>query len=555
MFEQEIINILKKETKLKEIKLEIPPNQELGDYAFPCFELAKIHKRNPVEIAQDLIKKIKLNKNIQKIEAKGPYLNFFIKKQKLTEQTLKEILKQKDKYGSKQIGKGKKALIEHTSINPNASPHVGRARNAIIGDSLTKILKFQGYKTEVHYFVNDIGKQIAMLVYATKNKKKFDFHNLLHIYIEINKKLKDNDKIEQEIFELLHKLEKGDSKTKKAFQKITNICIKGQSKIFSELNIKYDFYDHESKYLWDKKLKDILKKLENKTFKDENNRIVLDQQEFNLPMKVPVLVLTRNDGTSLYPLRDIAYHIDKASKGKDLNVLVLGEDHKLYYQQLKAALSLLKIEAPKVIHYSFILLKEGKMSTREGKVVLLEDFMKQAIEKAKQEIKKRQKVSKKELEKLSKIIGYGALKYSIIKVSPDKNVTFDWDSALNFDGESAPYIQYAHARIASILKKYKKPIKNKVKFDLLNTNEEINLIKKLSEFPNIVETSLKELKPYLIANYAYDLSSKFNEFYHNCNILKEKEDLKEARLLLIYCVKQVIKNSLALLNIETPNQM
>ena len=554
MFEKEIIKLLKKETKLKEIKLEVPPDPNLGDFAFPCFQLSKKYKKNPVEIAQNLSKKIK-SKFIERTENKGPYLNFFISKKPLIKQTLNEIYKKKEKYGSKQLGKGKKALIEHTSINPNASPHVGRARNAIIGDSLTRIIKFQGYKTESHYFVNDIGKQIAMLVYATKNKKNFNFNDLLKIYIKINKKIKDKPELEQEIFNILHKLEKGDKKTKAAFKKVTDTCIKGQSEIFSELNIKHDFYDYESKYLWSKKLKDIIKKLSKKTFKDENNRIVLDQKEFKLSMKVPVLVLTRNDGTSLYPLRDIAYHLDKAGRGKDFNVLVLGEDHKLYYQQLKAALSLLNIEAPKVVHYSFILLKEGKMATRSGNVVLLEDFMKQAVEKAKKEIKQRKKLSKKELEKLSKIIGYGALKYSIIKVSPDKNVTFDWDAALSFEGESAPYIQYAHARICSILKKHRKPVTNKIKFDNINTEEEISLIKKLSEFPEIVENSFKELKPYLIANYVYGLANKFNEFYHSCNILKEKEEIKKARLLLIFCVKQTIGNALDLLGIEAPEEM
>ncbi|MAG50610.1 arginine--tRNA ligase, partial [archaeon] len=386
-FEKEIINILKKEVK-GTITLETPQNKEFGDYSFPCFSLAKEYKKNPVEIAKDLVKKLKITKSIKEIKNIGGYVNFFVDKSSNTKNILEEILKKKDKYGMTDIGKNKKALIEHTSINPNASPHVGRARNAIIGDSITRILKFSNYKVEVHYFVNDVGKQIALLVLGCKSKTKFD--NLLKIYIKMNKKLEKDPKLEKKVFELLQKLEKGNKKVKDKFKRTVNICIKGQTKLFSELGINYDYFDYESKYLWSKEVTKILNKLKKtkKVFVDEHKRNVLDQSKFKLAMKSPVLVLTRSDGTSLYPLRDITYNLDKIKKA-DKNIVVLGEDHKLYFLQLKAALSLLKIKAPEVIHYSFILLKKGKMSTRKGNLVMLEDFMKECREKAKKEIIKR----------------------------------------------------------------------------------------------------------------------------------------------------------------------
>jgi len=554
-FKEQIEKAIKEEVKA-DIGLEIPPDSSLGDYALPCFKLCKIYRKAPNEIAQELCKKIKLDNIIEKVMVNGPYLNFFINKKTLTKGTLNKITKEKNKYGSKKI-KNKKILIEHTSINPNASPHVGRARNAIIGDALTRLFKFQGYKTETHYFVNDVGKQIAFLVLGCEKKKKVNFDNLLNIYINISKKAAKDPKIEKNAFELLHKLEKGDKKTIKKFRDVVKICIDGQKKIFSELDIRYDYFDFESDYLKSKETDNILNKLKktNKLFEDEEKRYVLNQKEFNLAMKSQVLVLTRADKTSLYPLRDLAYTIDKEKKKHDRNILVLGEDQKLYFQQLKAALSIINYKAPEVIHYSFVLLKEGKMSTRQGNLVLLEHFMDEAVKKAEKEIKKRNKISKAKLKKLASAIGYGAIKYNIIRVSPEKNVTFDWQHALSFEGDTGPYLQYSHARICSILRKYNKKVTDKIDYSLLKSNEELSLIKQLNNFPDIVNQSSSLLKPHLIANYLYNLSQNLNEFYHKCPILKAEDKLKKARLLLISCVKQTLANGLAVLGIEALERM
>ena len=211
-FKKEIIEFLRKEAKLENIELEVPPNSEMGDFAFPCFALAKEWKKNPVEIAKELSNKFKPTKLVKGAKSIGPYLNFFVNKEKAAQDTIKEVLKQKDKYGSSGIGKGKKILVEHTSINPNASPHVGRARNALIGDSIVRILKFNSYKVETHYFVNDVGKQIAMLVMGAEGKKKVTFEDLLKIYIEFNKKLDENPNLENKVLELLNKLEKATKK-------------------------------------------------------------------------------------------------------------------------------------------------------------------------------------------------------------------------------------------------------------------------------------------------------------------------------------------------------
>ncbi len=565
-FKEEITRILKKETKEKEINLEVPPNPSMGDYAFPCFSLAKVFKKSPNEIAEELAKKIQLSNVINKIEVKGPYLNFFVNKESLSESVLKEII-ENGGYGSLKLGKSKKILVEHTSINPNASPHVGRARNALIGDSIVRILKFQDYKVETHYFVNDVGKQIAMLVLGAEGKTNVKFNDLLKLYVKINKKVEENPELEKRVFELLNKLEKNDKTTKNKFKKIVDICVKGQTKILSELGIKYDHFDYESDYLWSKKTEEILKKLKKtkKLFTDEEGRKVLNQEGFDLAMKSPVLVLTRADGTSLYPLRDLAYHIDKKT---DDNIIILGEDQKLYHQQITVALSLLKHKAPRAVHYSFVLLQEGKMSTRKGKLVLLEDFMKEALEKAKKEIKKRHRKVKEEpkikdfptsksndFEENAKKIAYGAIKYAILKVSAEKNVTFNWEQALNFEGDSGPYLQYAYARICSIIRNYAKKVEEKADFGLLREKQEVELIKLLGNFPKVVKDATEQLKPHLISNYVYNLSSQFSLFYNACPVLRANEDIRKARLVLIECTKRVLESGLGLLGIDVLEKM
>ncbi len=552
IFKEHIIKLLKRSTQLNENEissiLEIPPNPNFGDYSFPCFLLAQKLKKNPFEISNNLSRYFFKDEFISKVECKGAYVNFFINQGKFNEITIKEILKLKEKYGSLNI-KGKKALIEHTSINPNAEPHVGRARNALIGDVIVRLLRFNGYKVETHYYVNDIGKQIAMLVLAA-NGKKPKFKQLINLYININKKIEQNPEMEKKVFELLNKLEKGNRKIKKQFNDIVKICVKGQNEILNELGIDYDYFDYESKYLFNKDCENVLNALEKtgKLFTDNENRKVLDLKEF-LPEDSSYFVLTRNDGTSLYGLRDLAYTIYKIKKAKDRNIIVLGEDQKLYFNQLKSALKLLKCKAPEIVHYSFVLLQEGKMSTRKGNIVLLTEFMEEARKKSQEELNKRKNKDKK----LAKIIGYGALKYSMLKNAPEKNVLFEWDQALSFDGESAPYIQYSYARANSILKKTK--IGKKFNFNLLNKKEETALIKTLGNFPGVISKSSRDLKPNYIANYSYELAQKFNEFYHNCPVIKENNELKNARLALVLAFTYVIRTSLNLLGIEAPEKM
>ena len=545
MFKEKLKNNLQKQLNL-DLQLEIPLKPEFGDFALHCYKL----KSSPKEIQE----KLTLPDYLEKTEIKGPYLNFFVKTEHLAKFVIETVQKEKETYASNLSGKNKKALIEHTSINPNASPHLGRARNAIVGDSITRLLKFEGYKTEVHYYVNDIGKQIAMLVLAAEGKQP-KFKELLQLYVDFNKKLESDKNLEKKVFNLLDKLEKGDKTTLKKFQEITDICVQGQANLLQKLGIDYDFFDHESKYIKEDQITFLLTKLEktNKTFKDEEGRICIDLKDYNLPMKNPILPLTRANGTSMYQLRDILYTQEKMETAHDKNIVVLGEDHKLYFQQLSTLLSLIKQKSPEPIFYSYVLLKEGKMSTRQGKVVLLEDFMDLAKKKALEEINKREIVQQNK-ETLAEQIAYSAAKFQFLKVSPEKNITFDLEEALSFEGDTSPYIQYTYARAQSILEKSISSPKS-IDFSLFKHASEKQLFLTIDQAREKTLEAINTLRITPLASYLLILAKSFNEFYHNCPVSKAEAPLAEARLTLIKIYLQVLENIAFILGITLPKHM
>lgn len=553
-YKQKLVKLIKEEINVEEVTISIPPNSELGDLSIPCFSFSKALKKSPVEIANNL--KEKINEDfIEKIDVVGGYLNFFLKKSIVIKDVIEEVRLKKDKFGSSRGGKGRRALIEHTSINPNASPHIGRARNAMIGDVIVRLLKFEEYDVNVNYFVNDVGKQIAMLVLGAKDKENITFNSLLDIYIDINKKVEENTELEKEVFELLYKFENGDEEVREHFRKVVDICINGQTGILEKMGIKFDEFKFESDYIFTNTTDKILDELKNtgKLFEDEDGRYVLNQEGYDLPMKAPYLVLTRKDKTSLYPLRDIAYTIDKINENSEYNIIVLGEDQKLYFKQISAVMDLLGYKSPECIHYSFVLLTEGKMSTRKGTLVLLEDLMTEAKAKV---ISHMEDNNRKIDDNIVSSVAFGAIKYAILKVNNEKNVTFDWESALSFEGDSGPYLQYSLARINSIFNKFDDKLPESIDYNLLKETIEYEIIKDISQFPIIVNKALNDYSPNIIANYVYSLTKKFSNFYHKCPVLNaDDKEITEARLLLLDCIKQVINNSLNLLGIDTVDYM
>ncbi len=564
LFEKKILSDLSGELKNYDIQFFQPPSMKEGHISIPCFKMAGQLKKPPGDIAGEIGTIIESLDYIDKTEVKGGYLNCFIKTDNLFDQIIRDVLTKGQTYGSLNTGVRQKLLIEHTSINPNASPHVGRARNAMIGNAVTRLLKFEGYETEVHYFVNDIGKQIAMLMLGVEDPATVSFEDLLDLYIDMNHKLDDDPNLEDQVFKLLYELENGNKEVKKGFRELVNVCIDGQTTILKELGITYDCFDYESDYLFDETLKSILNRFEEtgRLEEDEEGRLCLNLEGYALPMRSPYLVLTRKDKTSLYPLRDIAYTLDKAMKNPDRNLIVLGEDQILYHKQICAALDLLGVKAPESIHYAFVLLAEGKMATRKGRVVLLEDFMDQAYKKAYLEIEKRyDEVS----ESVAKAIGYSAVKYAILKTSNEKNVTFDWDKALSFEGDSGPYLQYTLARVFSIENKCKSEkveIMSKlnsleyVDVSLLGQADEVELIMEVGRMYDVIDSATKSLSPHFLANYLFSLAQKFSKFYHSHSVINAgNDDLIMARMALIQAVKQAMINGFEILGLDVIEKM
>ena len=540
-----------------EVPLSKPPDSAMGDYAVPCFRLAREVGTPPVSLAQQIRDHLRQRDlaalGIAGVEAQGPYLNVFLAKGDLAARVIGDILAAGAGYGARGTGLGKRALVEHTSINPNAPPHLGRARNAWIGDTLVRLLRFEGYALEARFFVNDVGRQIALLVLGVGDRRP-DFQQLLEIYVATNRRLEQDTGLEREVNLLLERLESGDRETRAAFRRVVEISVHGMRELFGDAGVRYDRFDYESDYLTPERHRQIVAQLRatGKLFEDEHGRLVLDLEGFKLPSRNPVLVITRGNKTSLYVLRDMAYTIDKVAAAGDLNLVVLGEDQKLYHRQLQAALSLLGTDAPAPVHYSFVLLGEGSMSSRQGNLVLLEEFVAEAKRKAAAELRVRGHDADPVV---AKAVAYSALKYSFLRVANDKQVVFNWDQAMSFEGESGPYLLYSHARICSILRKYGRELPAGADYSVLEAEPETALIKLLDEMPDQVTRALRIRSPHVLANYVFAVARQFSSFYHACPILQEAAPLREARLLLAAATRQVLANCLGILGIEPLQRM
>jgi len=550
-----------------EPKLEIP-NEDLGDFSFPCFNLAVIIKKSPEDIAEEIASRIKKSRWIKKVKTTRGYVNFFIDKQLLVSSTLKSIDHKKEDYG-KLKKKNKKVIIEHTSANPNGPLHVGRARNPIIGDTLVRIFKVAGFNVESQFYLDDMGKQVAILTWGIGNLNLKDIpvstynksdHKNVGFYQIANKLMKDDEKISKEISNIIKNSERGDIKTIELIHKAYSPVLKGINESLKHINITIDKYIHESDFVKNKSVDIVVEKLKKSKYcGNENGGFYLDIESFGIHGRNTKFFFTRSDGTTLYATRDIAYHLWKG-KHADILINVLGEDHKLESKQVEIALNLLNVKTvPKPIFYAFVSMHGGKMSTRHGRVVYLDDLIEECVNRAYKEVKIRRglELSEGKMREISEIIGIGSLRYNIIKVQPEKDIVFKWEDALNFEGNSAPFIQYAHARACGILSKMGKNKDDKdANYLLLEHDSEYNLVKKIAKFPMVIEDAAKGFKPHIIASYLFDTASQFNQFYRDCHVLSEKNPyLKKARIALVNSTRIVLKNGLDILGIIAPEEM
>lgn len=533
-----------------EIKVEYPPKDEMGDYSIQCASLRNEEHNNPIEIANYIVSNFDDNmKCFREIKTMGPYVNFYLDYNTFSKKIIEQIEKS-EKYGSMNQGNNEALLIEHTSINPNAEPHIGRCRNSLIGDFMSNLYKFTGYDVERHYFINDLGKKIALLLIGIEKYglASDDFSSILDVYVKISKDAKENEDLEKQAFDYLELVENGNEDMIEKFKNITDKCVEGQMKIFDELNIHFDVFTHESDYVYNKYLKNILEKLDErgKLKEDELGRYYVDLSDYDIPTKSPVLVLTRSNKTSLYPIKDIAYSMHKIDLNDKNNFIVLGEDQEVYMKQISAVLDILGYKSPELISYSYVLLDGDKMSTSNGTVVLVTDFMKAVKETLLKEFEKRNtKISEEKLQ----ILCNACIKFTMLNVSKKKIVNFNLESATSFTGESGMYILYSLVRINSILKNNEMTLVDEIcyKHDIEN-----KIVKELSYFPEIINDLLKSNEPAHLTKYIFGLTQQFSRFYEQVNISNEEDVvLKSSRIRLLKSIDKVIKEALSILGIDS----
>lgn len=560
-FKELICKEISNQVKLDENKitdlLEIPPKPELGDYAFPCFILAKELKKSPVEIAADITKKINLD-FLEKIESQGPYVNFWIKKETLAKEILSNIEKELT------VDKKDKILVESPGPNTNKPLHLGHLRNMLLGVSLKNILTEIGHTVVPVDVVNDRGIHICKSMLAYKlfgngetpesTGKKGDYF-VGDYYVKFAQELKKDPSLEEQAKEMLVKWEQEDPETIELWQKMRDWCLEGFRESFKKFNVKHDKAYYESKTY--KKGKEIvLNGLKQGLFeKDEDGAIFVDLEEKGLGKKV----LLRGDGTSIYITQDIQLAKERYEDyNMDRIVYIVGSEQKYHFKVLFEVLKLLGFSfAEKCYHlsYGMVYLPEGKMKSREGTIVDADTFKDNMIELAKKEVKERYPDLREELlEKRAEIIATGAVNFFVLKYDAHKDFVYDPKQSLSFTGDTGPYVQYTHARICSIQRKAKVN-SNKPDYALLTLESERNIINKLAEYKDIVNVSAENYKPSTIANYLLEISQVFNNYYHETQILIEEEKLKEARLFLINKIKYVLANGLALLDIKAPEEM
>ena len=541
------------------------PSVEGADLAVPCFTMAKALRKAPAVIAQELAGKITPKGSIASVSAVNGYLNFAMDQSIMVEGTLKDILEKDEAYGS-HPAKGIRVNVEHTSTNPTGPIHVGRARNPIIGDTLARCFKMCGYDTSTEYYVNDVGKQVVILTWGvnnltedqvdmTEDRDKTD-HKWVAYYRLANKMMESDPAVQEEIADMLRRFEAGDHEVIDTVRKTAEGMLGGLRETLGNIGVTLDTYTWESRYIADGSARRVVEDLKKSKYagQEENGAWYLDLKDFGIHGKNTKFTFTRADGTTLYTTRDLAYHLDKFTRA-DRVIDVLGEDQKLGSKQLCSALEILGCERlPEPMFYSFVSLPEGKMSTRKGVVVYLDDLIDEAVARAYEEVKSRRTdLSEDRMREIARIIGIGAIRYNVIRVQPEKQFVFTWNEALNFDGNSGPFLQYSHARACSMIRKAG-DFKRSVDASKLTDESEIKLVKVLAKFPDIITSAAEDRRVHLLPAYGHEVASAFNQFYAAVPVLSAK-GCRDERITLVDCTRIVLRNVLRCLGMGAPEEM
>ena len=564
-FKSIIAQELAKVTNIDEIEqyIEIPSNKEMGDYSLPCFKLAKELKKSPQIIANEIKEKLKLDEDIvEKVQVVNGYLNFFINPKAIINTVFQEIEAKKEQFGSSTIGNGKNIVIDYSSPNIAKPFHIGHLRSTVIGGALYKIYKFLGYNVTGINHLGDYGTQFGKLIEGYKrwgdeyNIEENPIDELTKIYVRINNLCKEDESVLEECRNNFKKLEEGDKYCTELWQKFRSLSLKEFQKVYDLLDVNFDSLNGEAFY--SDKMGEVVNLLEKsgKLVESEGARVI-DLEDKQMP---PCLI-EKTNGSTTYATRDLAailyrartYNFDKA-------IYVTSYEQILHFKQVFEVAKLLGLDEKytnNLVHVPFgmVMLKTGKMSTREGNIIKLEELLNEAISRASTIIEEKNP-NLENKEEVAKRVGIGAVIFNDLYNSRIKDEIFDWDTMLNFNGETGPYLQYMYVRTNSILEKVEKIEKiSNIDISVLEDEESINLIKEIYFFGDIIKQAAIKDEPYIISRYLINIAKLFSTFYNENKIIIEDEKVKNARVYVTYCTNLVLKIGAKLLGIQMPEKM
>ncbi len=545
--------------------VEVPTDEKMGDYAFPCFRLAKVLRKAPPLIAQDIAGKISGNPLFEKVEQVNAYVNMFLSKENFVKEILSQVVEEGDSFGRSNKGEGKTVIVEYSSPNIAKPFHIGHIRSTVIGNAIYKLYDAMGYKTVRINHLGDYGTQFGKMICAYRHwgneedVKREPIKTLLSYYTKFHEEVDDHPELEDEARAIFAKLEKGSEEEVKLWQWFRDESLKEFTRVYDMLGISFDSYAGESFY--SDKMPAIEKELEEKgLMKESEGAMIVDLEPYGM---TPALI-KKSDGSSLYITRDLAAaNYRKEHYNFYKNLYIVASQQNLHFQQWIKILELMGREwAHDCVHIPFglVSLAQGTMSTRRGRVVFLEDVLNRAVEQTK-EIILEKNANAENVDEIAKAVGIGAVIFQELSNSKIKDYVFSWDKVLNFEGETGPYVQYAHARACSILRnagedvvKAAKDAKN-VDVKYLTGAAAYRLAKDLYEFPAVIEEAGEKYEPSILTRHIIDIAQSFNKFYYEEHILVDDPAEKTAKVALVLAAKTVLKNGLGLLGVNAPEKM
>lgn len=571
-FKDEIAKLIAQKVEgleLSEIQdmIEVPQDAKMGDYAFPCFKLAKVLRKAPPLIAKGIAESIANAPLFEKVEQVNAYVNMFISKEEFVKDTLTEVLAKGDDFGKTDIGAGKKVIVEYSSPNIAKPFHIGHIRSTVIGNSIYKIYDALGYDVVRINHLGDYGTQFGKMICAYRhwgNKEdviKEPIKTLLSYYTKFHVEVETHPELDDEAREIFTRLEHGEKEEVELWQWFRDESLKEFTRVYDMLGISFDSYAGESFY--SDKMPRFVQELKDKGLLEESQGAQIVDLE---PYGLGAALVTKSDGSTLYITRDIAAAVyRKETYDFYKNIYVVASQQNLHFQQWIQIVELLGYEwARDCVHIPFglVSLEDGTMSTREGRVVFLEDVLNKAVDKTREIIKeKNADASEEDVDDIAKAVGIGAVIFQELSNNRIKDYVFKWDKVLNFDGETGPYVQYTHARCASVLRKAGETIVKKaaaldgVDCKYLCSESAYELAKLLYKFPAVIVDAGDKYEPSIVTRHIVDMAQGFNRFYHDEHILTDNEEEKIAKVALVIAAKDAIKNGLALLGMKAPERM